>query len=284
MEVEVEDEIELFDQILTVAALAKSEGLPLRLIGGAAMQLWGNSLSEARTMTKDLDWALMAKDLSDEATAKQRLERLVPKLRALGFERPRDWKPSRSGRFQFQRLEGNVDVEFLCGDLPFGRPSRRGPAYELFQLDEGEDPPAFYAAKTPWIDKVDPWLPVQVRGTARVSEVWIPSIPSLALLKLKAVRDKLERVGDEQEEVRVKFECGRLQRHGNDFLTLLRWAEARGEFVDVTARVRGDLEIGAVALESERRLNEIDPQLVREHEELRNGVRRLARSASSSPS
>jgi len=41
MEVTVDDRIELFDQLLRVAGLAKAEGLPLPPIGGAAMQLWG---------------------------------------------------------------------------------------------------------------------------------------------------------------------------------------------------------------------------------------------------
>lgn len=54
MEVIVDDRIELFDQLLRVAALAEAEGLPLRLIGGAAMQLWGHVLNEARAMTSDL--------------------------------------------------------------------------------------------------------------------------------------------------------------------------------------------------------------------------------------
>jgi len=144
----------------------------------------GHALNETRAMTSDLDWALTPAEFPDTETARARLEPLVPALRELGFERPSEWRSSRSGRFQFQHAGGRIDVEFLCGDLPFGRRSRRDPAYELATLGDAEDPPAFYAAKTPWIDKTDRWLRVRVVGTERTAEVWIPNLTSLALLKL----------------------------------------------------------------------------------------------------
>ncbi len=281
MEVTVDDSIELFDQLLRVAALAEKEGLPLRLIGGAAMQLWGHALNETRTMTSDLDWALTPAELPDTETARTRLQALVSALRELGFERPADWRPSRSGRFQFQHADGKIDVEFLCGEVSFGRRSRRDPAYELAGLGDAEDPPAFYAARTPWIDKIDRWLRVRVVGAERTAEVWIPNLTSLALLKLKAVRDKLQRVDEERDPKQLEYERGRLQRHGDDLLTLMRWLEERGEFVDLLDRVRKDVDVGSLSIESERRLLAIDPGRVHDHSTLRDGVRRLARAANS---
>ncbi|MCA8981783.1 MAG: hypothetical protein KDC14_17270 [Planctomycetes bacterium] len=277
----MDDRIELFDQLLRVAALAEAEGLPLRLIGGAAMQLWGHVLNEARAMTSDLDWVLTTTELSDIETARARLEPLVPALRELGFERPAERRSSRSGRFQFQHAGGKIDVEFLCGNVPFGRCSRREPAYELVTLGDAEDPPAFYAAKTPWIDKIERWLRVHVVGTERSAMVWIPHLDSLALLKLKAVRDKLERVDSERDSERLEYERVRLQRHGDDLLTLMRWLEERGEFVDLLDRIRTDDEVRSVSNESERRLLVIDPAHVHDHASLRNGLRRLARAANS---
>lgn len=281
MEVSVEDRIELFGQLLRVAALAEEQGLPLRLIGGVAMQIWGHARNEARAMTSDLDWALTTADFPDRETASACLESLVPALRDLGFERPAEWRSSRSGRFQFQHTSGRIDVEFLCGDFPFGRDSRRPPAYELATLAEAEDPRAFYAAKTPWIDKVDRWLPVRVLGTGRTADVWIPDLTSLALLKLKAVRDKLERVEAERDPEQLDYERGRLQRHGDDLLTLVRWLEERGEFVDLLDRVRADAEVARVAIESDQRLPAIQPERVPDHSSLRDCVRRLASAARS---
>jgi hypothetical protein len=117
MEVKLDDSVELFDELLTVASAAESAGLIMRLIGGAALQLWARVRGEQHTMTSDLDWALSNEDLPDESTARKTLGSMLLALREIGFERPKNWRSSRSARFQFQRTGGNIDVEFLCGEL-----------------------------------------------------------------------------------------------------------------------------------------------------------------------
>ncbi|WP_145205799.1 hypothetical protein [Planctomycetes bacterium Poly30] len=127
MEVTVDDSVELFEEMLMMAELASNEQVRMRLIGGAAMQLWGGALHESRTMTSDLDWALTKEELPDEAAAGVTLNLLVRALRRLGFERPKNWKPSRSGRFKFQRPGSQIDVELLCGVLLTSGEPREAP-------------------------------------------------------------------------------------------------------------------------------------------------------------
>ncbi|QDU65301.1 hypothetical protein [Engelhardtia mirabilis] len=250
MEIELKGDVPLFVHLAEVASAAQERDLTLHLVGGAAMILWAGSLGTRREMTKDLDWALVSDGLGNERRTIELAQELLGLMAVLGFERPEGWRQSRSGRFQFVHADDPIAVEFLCGSPSVGRQSRRPPAWELAKLDGG--PPHFYAARTPWIEFIGEWVEVRVLVGSRDALVSIPDLPSLALLKLKAVRDKQGRIDAERDSGRLEYEENRLRRHGHDLADLVSWCRRDGSFALLARRV-GELdEIGRTALEADK--------------------------------
>jgi hypothetical protein len=68
----------------------------------------------------------------------------------------------------------------------------------------------------------------------------------MVLLKLRAVADKLERVGRARDE-ELMHERSRLQRHGQDCSTLFDWIDERGEFPALFALAREHAEVRELA-------------------------------------
>jgi hypothetical protein len=215
----------------------EERGRPVRLVGGAAMLLWGRHLSRPRDMTEDIDCVLLAEDLPDVETAEKVARDVVHDLRALGFIRPGVWRASRTARFSYPHSIDRVAVDFLCGSLPIGGASRREPAWRIaFAPDASPD---FYAAKVPWLDFVEEWITVRARCGRHAFAPRIPELGGLAILKLRAVADKIHRIEDEGDPEVLEREKLRLWRHGRDCMSLFDWIDERGEF-DRLARLAAE--------------------------------------------
>lgn len=192
------------------------------------MLLWGRTLAQPRDMTEDLDCTLLEEDLPDATTAEQLARETALDLRDLGFTRPDDWRASRKGRFSYSHSTHPVTIEFLCGDLVVGEASRRKPAWRIATVPGG--PPDFYAARVPWLRFVADWIPVRTRCGTRIFHPRIPDLSGLAVLKLRAVADKIRRLAEESEPEALEFEKLRLRRHSQDCSLLFDWIDRQGEF------------------------------------------------------
>lgn len=270
MDVELDAKVPLFSCLAEFCARVEGRGRHLRLIGGAAMLLWGRTLAQPRDMTEDLDCALLKEDLPDAMAAEQLARETTLDLRDLGFTRPDDWRASRKGRFSYSHSTHQVAVEFLCGDLAVGEASRREPAWRIAPVPGG--PPDFYAARVPWLEFVTDWIPVRTRCGTRVFHPWVPDLSGLAVLKLRAVADKTRRLDEEPEQKALEFEKLRLRRHAQDCSMLFEWIDRQGEF-DRLARLHAEHEeIRSTVLEVARWM------LGHDHEVEQLGLRTLGRS------
>jgi hypothetical protein len=250
MELTLDAGIPLFQRLAEVSAAAEREGHRLRFVGGTAMLLWGRHLHRPRSMTRDLDCALLRKDLPDDATARSVASRFTDLLARLGFKRNEAaWQASRKDRFRYQHESDQVDFELLCGTLEVGRPSRREPAWEITKgLDGGM---GFYAARVQWLDFVRVWQGVKVLCPPHAAELEIPDLAGMAVLKLRAVADKIERI-DQSNDESLEHERGRLQRHGQDCSVLFDWIDERGELAALFALSREHAEIHEAARQATR--------------------------------
>ena len=224
MQVTLDGQVPLFSHLAELCARVEGRGRRVRLVGGAAMLLWGRHLGRPRDMTQDLDCALLAEDFPDTDSADRLARELLEDLRDIGFERPEGWRSSRKGRFSYPHGDDEVTVEFLCGTSSVGRPSRRRPAWRISTA-----PGRFYAAKVPWLDHVSEWLAVDARCGRRAFQPRVPDLASLTVLKVRAVADKTRRVDQERIPANLDHEKLRLRRHGLDCLQLLDWIHEHGE-------------------------------------------------------
>lgn len=250
MELTLDPGVPLFQRLVEVSAAAEREGHRLRFVGGTAMLLWGRHLNRPRSMTRDLDCALLRQDLPDDAAARSLASRLTDLLARLGFKRNEAaWQASRMDRFRYQHERDQVDFELLCGSLTVGRPSRREPAWEIAKgIDGGM---GFYAARVQWLDFVRAWQSVTVLTPPLAAELQIPDLPSMSVLKLRAVADKIDRIDQASEET-LAHERGRLQRHGQDCSALFDWIDERGELPALYALSREHAEIREAARQATR--------------------------------
>jgi hypothetical protein len=146
MELTLDTNVPLFRRLVEVSAGAQREGHQLRFVGGTAMLLWGQYLHRPRSMTRDLDCALLRQDLPDQSAARSLAATLTTLLAKIGFRRNGEaWQSSRTDRFRYKHDEEPVDFELLCGTLDVGRPSRRDPAWEIARGTSGGM--GFYAAR-----------------------------------------------------------------------------------------------------------------------------------------
>lgn len=228
MEVDLDAEVPLFLHLAELCVRVEERDRHLRLVGGAAMLLWGRYLSQPRDMTEDIDCALLRADLPNSKTAEKLAREVVDDLRDLGFTRPEDWRASRKARFSYPHSTDEVAVEFLCGDISVGEASRREPAWKIASVPDG--PPHFYAAKVPWLDFVDDWIPVHTTCGEHAFTLRVPDLSGLAILKLRAIVDKIQRLGEEEDPEVTELEKLRLKRHARDCILLFDWIDERGEF------------------------------------------------------
>ena len=245
MEVTLDPRVPLFAHLARLAESVERRGRDLRLVGGAAMLLWGRHLSRARDMTEDLDVALLSHEFPDDAAAKRVARDVLEDLRELGFSRAADWQASRKGRFSYLHRADPVAVDLLCGTVPVGRRSRREPAWRLAAVSSG--PPNFYAARVPWLDLVADWVLVRVRCGPSTFHARTPDLAGLALLKIRAVADKMARVSEEQGRAGLEYERLRLQRHARDCICLFGWIDERGEFDRLARLSRQHADVCEVA-------------------------------------
>ena len=209
------------------------------------MLLWGRHLLHPRDMTEDLDCALLAPDIPDAVAAEELARDVAQDLRDLGFSRGDDWRESRKGRFSYSHAVDEVAVEFLCGDVSFGRSSGREPAWQLATMPDG--PPHFYAARVPWLDLVAEWVPVRAHCDPDTFHPRIPDLAGLVVLKIRAVADKSRRVEEERDPERLELEKLRLRRHATDCSLLFDWIDGRGEFDRLARLSREHGEIRSTA-------------------------------------
>jgi hypothetical protein len=192
----------------------------------------------------------LRRDLPDDTVARSFAATLKPLLGALGFVRDEAaWRSSRTDRFRFQHSTDKVDLEFLCGPLDVGRPSRRKPAWEIAADPDGGM--GFYASRVEWLDFIGNWQAVEVRCASHAASIDVPDLPGIAVLKLRAVADKIERIGVVTDGA-LEHERTRLQRHGQDFRALFEWIDERGEFATLFALSREHAEIGETARRTTR--------------------------------
>lgn len=265
MDLSLDPAVPLFRHLAQVCSRAQAEGLSLRLVGGTAMLLWGKQLGRPREMTMDLDCALLHRDAPDEIAAMTLAMKVWTLLAGLGFTRNEDdWRASRKDRYCYRHTVDPVAVELLCGSLSVGHASRRKPAWKI--VDSPTGPPDFYAAHVPWLDFVRSWIRVEARcGTLNFSAE-IPDLAGMVVLKLRAVRDKIERVEHASGD-QIEHEKLRLRRHGQDCAVLVDWIDEQGEYPTLFSLVRSHAVIGDIAKEAVRWLFAHD-ELV---EELRLG-------------
>ncbi len=233
MEVTLDPQVPLFAHLARLSREFESRGRTLRLVGGMAMLIWRKQMSLPLGMTRDLDCVLLKEDARDESSARALSGVIHEVLGTLGFRRPENWRERPAGLFGYLNSSDPTVIEFLCGNMPVGRESRRKPAWLLVEQSESDE--KFYAAQVPFLDLVPEWVRVEVQCGAISSGILIPSIVGLAALKLKAVGDKLDRLAEEKKEQRVEHEKDRLQRHANDCQQLIEWNEERGEFDQLIA-------------------------------------------------
>jgi hypothetical protein len=91
-------------------------------------------------------------------------------------------------------------------------------------------PPHFYAASVPWLDHVEDWIPVRTTCGKHACSPQVPDLSGLAILKVRAVVDKMRRVRAEADPDVLAHETLRLQRHARDCMLLFDWIDGRGEF------------------------------------------------------
>jgi hypothetical protein len=227
-DVKLDRRVPLFRHLAAFGELVDRRGRTIRLVGGAAMLLWGHLLHRPRDLTGDLDCALLDSDVPDAHAAEQLASETLKDLHRLGFLREKDWRRSRTGRFSYTHLSDPVAIEFLCGEMAVGRSSRRKPAWQLASTSDG--PPHFYAARVPWLDLVAEWVAVRVQCGRATITARIPDLASLAVLKIRAVADKVERVEKERMGDRLTHEKLRLFRHATDCSHLFIWIDEVGQF------------------------------------------------------
>ena len=228
MEIGLDANVPLFRHLTRLCMRVGERGRIVRLAGGAAMLVWGRHLSRPRDMTRDLDCVLLGEDLPDRAAAEQLAREVLDDLRELGFSRVDEWKPSRTARFSYSHSTDHVAVELLCGTIAVGKASGRDPAWKIASMPDG--PPDFYAAKVLWLDFVEEWIPVHATCGEHTFRLRVPDLSSLAVLKLRAVVDKTQRMGEEEDPEAFEFEKLRLKRHAMDCMLLFDWIDERGEF------------------------------------------------------
>jgi len=187
------------------------------------MYFWHQERDGAPRGTADIDSVFLAEDWPTLEEARPRIIALDADLRALGLQpdRGEKWKASRTAQFTYRAPGKEARIELLCGQLAFGRRSRRTPAWKLLTLEGRE---TLYASRLEVLDDVPSWRAITVAMQAEQATIEIPSIPGMMHLKLKAVVDKIGRYADETVPHKRDHELGRLTRHATDFTFLLKWA------------------------------------------------------------
>lgn len=217
-------EVPLFALLIELAELLNQSGDKLRVIGGLAMTFWHLEAASQPRMTEDIDCAFLGSDWPSEEAARPKIQNTLRVLEALGLECAAgpETRASRTARFTWRKPEQLARVELICGQLTFGKASRRKPAWRIFQTSGGQP---IYASRLDWLDLVEDWVDVRVTVSTLQASLAIPSIFGLMLLKLKAVVDKFQRCDDERGTKRFEHEASRLERHSLDLLTLVAWAQ-----------------------------------------------------------
>lgn len=218
----------LFQMLFELTKGLREREVTPRVIGGLAMFLLERSRHGQPRVTEDIDLALPSSEWPTEAEAEETVAQLSACLKALNLSRDdsEESKASRTARFTYRNPEDptGLKVEVICGDLPYGQPSRRPPAHRVVQRD-GE--PTFYASKLPWIDHVPSWVCVDLTLSDGKTTLEIPDEAGMLLLKAKAVVDKYDRIREIVKELPPKdpprdleYEQGRFERHARDLIRL----------------------------------------------------------------
>lgn len=260
LDVVLPGDLALTQRLIELGQGLDREGLSLRIVGGLAMMVWKRALKlGAIDVTNDLDLAILASDLASEAEGQDFVNSLHSVLGSLGAQRPVDWRGSRSGRFKYRcDDQGSTEVDVLCGELSVGQASRKPPAWRVARLTEvlpGEAP-HFYAGLVPWLDFVAEWVPVAARIAGDEVSFTVPCTPSMAVLKLKAVSDKIERVLQERDGPQRDHERRRLERHAAHLEDAVEMTDQLGQRDRLQAIKRAHPDVARTALEVERHLME----------------------------
>jgi hypothetical protein len=239
----------------------EGEGLPLRIVGGTAMMVWKLAADlGAFDVTRDLDLAVLGGDVPNEAKARGVGNGLHSALGRIGARRPEVWRESRVARFKYA-FDGPqaTEVDVLCGDLPVGSASRRAPAWRIARLDGVKPGEAthFYAARVPWLDFVEQWVPVIAGVAGDEVRFKVPSASSMAILKLGAVNDKMKRVLEPVQGQRFDFERLRLERHAAHLVEAIEMTRQLGQLDRLQAIKRAHPEVALTAQYVERSLRDI---------------------------
>lgn len=227
----------LFGLLFDLADRMQHKGMQLHVIGGLAMHFWHREHQGTPRTTEDIDCAFTVADWPDEQLARPRILALLKILDQLELRRDTsdEAKASRTARFTYLDTKKKSKVELICGGVSFGTSSRRTPAWRLLKTAEGN---TVYASRLDWLDLVPSWTVVEVRQAERNTQLMIPSLAGLLLLKLKAVTDKLCRCDEERDPDLLRHELDRLERHAGDLLELFAWASKTGGTFAEYATVR----------------------------------------------
>lgn len=225
----------IFEELGQFAMDFAGRGRELYVVGGMAVTIWGLYLNCPRVgMTGDIDSVLTSAVLRADVEAFAR--DLNEVLSTREYQRPEDWKDSRTGRFSYTGRDG-VKFELLCGTPGIGKKSGTPPAHRLWiDPDTGE---AVYAARTPWLDFVDVWTDVAADCGPQTFHVKVPTLAGLTALKIGAVRDKQVRLvkvlASPKSDAQVQYERSRLALHAADVVLIREMIERAGVLPDLVA-------------------------------------------------
>ena len=232
IQVELPADVPIFEDLIVYADNLARRGESVRIIGGVAMTLWGLALARPRGVaTNDIDAVVPSGAAADSDSARTFARNVHAATAAAGYALPADPKPAE--RFAFIRDSdygeaGRRKIEMIVGRTTIGRTSKRPPPVR--HLVEDDHGLRLSAAVNPWLELVpEPWTTVEIRHVDGRCRLEIPGCIGLYILKLRAVRDKQQRVAEEKDPTRKKFEITRLSRHLDDLALTRSWIALRNE-------------------------------------------------------
>lgn len=252
--------------LVRLASELDGRGETLRVVGGVAMTVWGIALNRPRGVTTDdIDAAVPAEAARSEGRLKAFAAALHAAARALAYAPAPKNRPA--DRFAFLTASdatvGRRKLEVLVEETPLGRLSKRPPP--MRHLVEGEPEVALTAAVNPWLSLMpEPWTVVSAVCDTRRGTFEVPGCPGLFALKLRAVRDKQNRIEEERDTARRAHEIGRLARHLDDLALTRIWIDLSGERDALRSLAEAHPVVRAEARDAERWFLAADPSVVRE--------------------
>lgn len=235
----------VFQELSRIAEAFTAKGRRLHVIGGIAVLTLARVASRQRGfLTQDFDAVVRPSDCEDRQGAERLAIELAELRQMLGYSDALG--TGRLGSCRFKHITNPFLFELICGDLAIGRASEP----PRFRILKGR----LYAAHNPWLARLDDrWKAVQARCGPRTCTYGIQDAPGMVVLKIRAVADKLKRLGESPVEERGR-EVLQFVKHAQDLVLLQEIVEDLDQrpalatlmtrhpvFRDVASKVRSEL-------------------------------------------